>query len=396
MPDFNAIAFSPSHDEVISPIVMSLHEAWTLASGRTQNTLGGNDTISGGLVNRGTCLTGRGNDVISAPGYRGLVNYETGIILTESGNDFIIINRVSDSNNDIKNYGLIDLGVGDDNISISGDSTPGIGPLSGLHNFAGGQFFTGKGMDTITVRGRGTRFRNEGLFDTGEHSDTIICDQFLDNPGQILTGSGHDVISVTSPVSLTSYAIFNEGTINAGIGNDTLTGSNTDVGFFPLLTTGISNSGTILLEKGNDHLNGIGGNVGISNGGLINSGDGNDVITGQGATKAIENWGTILTGSGRDTVNALEGGFGGLGTLNLGIGNDTLLGFGTGTFEGGLGTDVLTFRPGTYTIAATAGGAHQITNAGLQMTVLGFERFGAGANLTLFSQAVLAGQVTFS
>ncbi|MEB3333351.1 MAG: hypothetical protein VKP70_00020 [Cyanobacteriota bacterium] len=396
MADLARAGFTPLHDEIISPIVLSLYEGWSLAAGRILNALTGDDTIGGGLVNNGTILTSYGNDLISAPGYRGVVNYSTGVINTGSGSDSISITRVSDINTDLKNYGLINLQAGNDKILITGSGTPGVGPLSGLENYTTGQIFTGNGSDVITVNGRGSRIRNAGLLDTGRDDDTISSDQFMENPGQILTGLGHDVIRVTTPISVSTYSIFNEGSIQTDSGNDTLTGSNSDIGFFPLFTSGIANAGMIFLGTGNDRIAGVGGNIGIRNFGTIHAGEGHDIITGQGATTGIENWGTILTGLGDDTVNALTGGFAGLGILDLGSGNDVLRGFGTGTFDGGLGIDILDFQPGNYTITASGGGAYRISKGGLQMTVSRFERFAAGADVPLFSQAVLAGQVTFS
>jgi Ca2+-binding RTX toxin-like protein len=107
----------------------------------------------------------------------------------------------------------------------------------------------------------------------------------------------------------------------------------------------------------------------------------------------IYNDGTIDTGSDRDLVDALIGGFAGSGITNLGAGDDTLKGFGRGTFQGGSGQDTLVFNPGTYTITAGVGAGNYIING--IMNVSGFELFGPGADITSFSAAVAAGSVRF-
>jgi len=395
MADLSFVVFTEGNDEIISPERWSLSEGWSLAVGWTKDALSGNDTIAGGLVNNGTILTSNGNDVILAPGYRGITNYGTGTINTGKNNDIITIAR-TDFSQDLINYGTIDLGEGNDSITISGDSSPGLGPLAGIQNFSSGVLLTGSGNDSITVNGRGSNIKNLGRVDTGTGNDTISSNQFLDNQGTIVMGMGDDRIIITSPVSLTQNTILNSGNIDTSSGNDSIIGTNNDIGSFPLFTsTGLANIGTIHTGSGDDRLTGTGGNYGLVNGGTINTADGNDVITGSGGTKGIENNGSILTGDGNDSVNALLGGFSGLGTTNLGFGNDVLRGFGTGTFQGGPGSDTLKFNPGTYTITAAAPGTYQITKLGVQMTISGFERFGAGADVLLFSQAVLAGRVTF-
>jgi hypothetical protein len=389
------VTFTEVNDEIVAPVVGSISEGWFLGEGQRNDSLAGNDTIAGGLLNNGTLLTNTGDDAILAPGYRGVINNQTGTINTGTGSDRIIITRVSDYNQDLKNYGLINLGSGNDTLSISGESTLG-GPRSGFENFVNGRILTGSGNDAITVNVPGTNIRNLGTIDTGTGNDRISCNDFLENAGRIVMGDGADSLRITSPVSRFLVAISNTGSIDTGSGDDSIVGTAADIGFFPMFTTSISNGGTILTGSGNDRLSGVGGNYGLSNRGTINTGDGNDILTGGGATKGIENNGMILTGRGRDTINALQGGFSGTGTTNLGADSDSLRGFGTGIFQGGPGSDSLVFNPGTYTITAAAPGIYHIITPDAQMTVSGFERFGPGANVPLFAQAVLAGQVIFS
>ena len=113
---------------------------------------------------------------------------------------------------------------------------------------------------------------------------------------------------------------------------------------------------------------------------LINTGEGDDTITGISARdEGIDNDVEINTGKGDDLVNALEGGFCGIGNTYHGDNNDTLMGFGTGSFYGSSGSDKLLFGEGAYTIRGLI-----ITSDGVTMSVNEFENIG-GANGGLFA-----------
>ena len=60
-------------------------------------------------------------------------------------------------------------------------------------------------------------------------------------------------------------------------------------------------------------------------------------------------------GRGSDLVNAVFGGFSGDGLTSLGAGDDQLVGFGTGFFNGGAGLDTLILGEGEYVFDAAAG-----------------------------------------
>lgn len=192
----------------------------------------------------------------------------------------------------------------------------------------------------------------------------------INNVGAINTGEGDDTIMGTS---IGDDGIDNEGIINTGKGNDTITGSSYEFG--------LSNEGTINTGKGNDTITGTSiGSHGIDNVGTINTGKGDDTITGTSiGDDGIYNVGTINTGEGNDLVNALKGGFGGNGSTFLGGNNDTLKGFGTGSFYGGTGIDKILFGQGTYTVSGTT-----IVSDGVTMNVNEFETIG-GANEGLFA-----------
>ena len=216
----------------------------------------------------------------------------------------------------------------------------------------------------------------------------------IDNKGTINTGAGNDTIKGTRT------GIDNEGTINTGAGNDTITGS----GYSGISNDGINNSDTIYTGEGNDIITGIGSNTGIENSDMINTGAGDDTITGTGSDSGIYNEYdcTIYTGEGNDIVNALTGGFDGDGKTYLGFGNDTLKGFGAGSFYGGTDTDKILFGEGTYEISTSydritydeisdsyayeIGDSYVVSNGvrGVEMYIFEFEQIG-GANGGLFT-----------
>ena len=87
-----------------------------------------------------------------------------------------------------------------------------------------------------------------------------------------------------------------------------------------------------------------------------------------------------------DTVSAIKGGFSGTGTIELGADNDTLIGFGTGTFRGQLGLgDQILLGEGSYVIAAAGFLSFTISSGGDQMNVDTFEWIGGvnGGNFAL-------------
>ena len=97
----------------------------------------------------------------------------------------------------------------------------------------------------------------------------------------------------------------------------------------------------------NDIIKGVGGAGG-------NGTAGSDGLAGADGQKglAIDNDGKVFTGLGDDTVDTLQGGFGGTGQYFLGLGRDTVKGYGSGTFFGGAGCDglVLQGSSSNYTI----------------------------------------------
>ena len=172
-----------------------------------------------------------------------------------------------------------------------------------------------------------------------------------------------------------------------------LTGKATGVG-----GVGIYNTRKIDLDineyknRSPNHL--ITGNASAAGGtGIYNSNDyfytasGNDIITGIGPAAGgfgIYNSGTITTYQGNDTIDALTGGFGGGGKYKLDEGNDTVKGFGIGTFDGGPGDDSLYLPSGSYKVdrRGIAGEDYFITPSGTDKTMFikDFEHLYIGTN----------------
>jgi hypothetical protein len=91
------------------------------------------------------------------------------------------------------------------------------------------------------------------------------------------------------------------------------------------------------LSRAADGADGVAGGDGDN--GIVGSAGNSGVDGKQGY--AIYNEGKIDTGVGRDTIDAMNGGFGGGGKYFLGLGRDTVKGFGHGTFYGGFSRDTL-------------------------------------------------------
>lgn len=170
---------------------------------------------------------------------------------------------------------------------------------------------------------------------------------------------------------------------------ETLAGKDRVEGVNAARIFGIDISGTLNTGDGKDVVTGTAGSCGIDISGTLDTGDGKDVVTGTGGDAGIFIFGGKLdTGAGNDVVNALNGGFGGNGTVNLGAGNDILKGFqsdnvfGEGRFYGGTGRDQLQLDQGEYTITGNL-----ITNSGgVELNAFEFERIG-GTKGRLFNFA---------
>ncbi len=228
-------------------------------------------------------------------------------------------------------------------------------------------------------------FRNLASFTFNSSSNTAISKGgwYIISNQTVNALAGNDKITGRGGI----VGIQIEGKLDTGSGDDRITGTSADANGNG---NGIYNTGTIDTGSGKDSIVGIGPSIGIYNNGTISTGYGNDVIKGSGRSSGIQNDRIIDTGAGDDSIDALQGGFSGIGQTYLGSGNDTVkgfvvpgsqAGFTLGTFDGGSGTDRILLGQGTYTITASS-----ITSGGLTMTVNAFEKVG-GANGGLFNLA---------
>lgn len=226
-----------------------------------------------------------------------------------------------------------------------------------------------------------------------------------------------DILLRNTNTEGTSIGILNFGKITTGLGNDVVFGAGDDIATLEntaflsaagigSIGSGIINAktGIINLGEGDDLMIGEtwavnppnGGEsprAGIVNYGLINTGNGNDHIRGfsgtiEPANKSIFNDGIIITGFGNDIIDALTGGFSGTGLTDLGPGDDTLMGFGSGRFDGGSGIDKLLLPDGSYTFTGfgqlgnepDADGYFKLTSGSDTMLIKNFELIGFAAD----------------
>ena len=239
------------------------------------------------------------------------------------------------------------LGIGGIGDNSNRDSGSGISIGGNLQGKAG-ILKTEDGNDVLIGTAKNPRravgIRNRGIIDTGKGEDFI---------------SGNATPKGTFGGGI-NYGIRNDslGTVSTGEGNDSIFGKAK-----ARVSRGIENYSNISTGEGDDSIigiaeaksnGGVGGRIGIrqANLGAIDMGDGDDLIRGEGRTLGIENpgsvnigiqnGGVINMGKGNDTVDALTGGFsrsGTVGTVNLGKGEDLILGFGEQIVDGGEGYD---------------------------------------------------------
>ena len=271
-------------------------------------------SIYGGTFNGTTQSTNTGNDSVTGTGtYRGIANQQDAVLSLGDGDDKVTgtagaTNIVGSAA--VYNAGTMDLGVSSGTITDN-DTLTATGSYSGLYNT--GSLGFGNGTDTLTAKA-GTLFEQQtGLYNTGLIS--------FDAGNDTLTSSGYT-------------AVYNDGTIGFGTGSDKLTASGT---YF-----GIVNDVDAVITFGN---NGTTTPVAARS------------ITASGAISGLKNNGMIFfEGIGNDTVTVSKGGITGdidpdtdlpYGRIFLGNGNDKLVGFGTGVFDGGDGTDSFTLPSNT-------------------------------------------------
>jgi hypothetical protein len=296
----------------------------------------------------------------------------------------------------IRNTGVANTLEGDDKITGVGPGMRSSISDSGIYN--SGTILMAQGNDMITGTYDDTEYslHNANYVRLRPNNGRSI---YKDNRGRTLYYPDDSI-----PLPVNNYGIYNSGTINTGLGDDTITGINSSnmykpknyISFYDWDTIaiynpdkiGIANGGTIDTGGGNDSI--------ISQGKFINSGnvfleDGDDTITSYGV---IYNSGRIDTGSGNDFIIA-NGGFASdyisSGTVLLGRGEDYLNGFGNGSFNGGEGEDTLELTFGSYTIGIV-GAVVSFTNGDVIMRTSEFEKLKAGSTTYDFRD-LISGQI---
>lgn len=277
----------------------------------------------------------------------------------------------------IENGATVNMGAGND--QVRADAADGVA----LSVAGGGQLFTGLGNDKLiaTSQGRASIYLENGLIDTGVGNDTVEGNSF-DGGIMLLFGSS----------------------LNLGTGNDNITGKSVSYGIY-LYGDSILDAG-----EGNDEITGVSGYqnyLGITvYDSLLTAGGGNDRITGSNTSGrlygiAVIGSGVISAGDGDDVVDASVGGFGYGGTIDMGSGNDTVLGFGEIFIDGSIGRDEVLLPQGSYMIQAD-GSFVSISNSETTMTTSSVEFVGSvlsGNTLGLIPGTLLVnvdGSLSFS
>jgi hypothetical protein len=239
------------------------------------------------------------------------------------------------------------------------------------------------GNDSIT----GSIYDDVPYYDPKNYSGFI-------NRGVLNTDDGNDILTGTLIYERHSqrpsgYNIINFGTLNTGEGNDMIDGSYQNRGYFPSYS-GIYNSGTLNAGEGDDTITAFGGGLdGFVNSGTLNTEGGNDIITAfseySSYTSGIgflnDEGGTLDMGEGNDTIIGSNTSSSNSGivnwsgsTINTGNGEDSILSQGTFSNAGyvflGQGNDSLTFTNfyertvGNYNFIGTGDGDDIITSNG--------------------------------
>jgi len=288
----------------------------------------------------GVIKTGRGADLIDGEGQAidlafGIVNADFSVIETSTGNDVV-------------------FGVADDFLAFAD-----FGFMAGINNNFGSVIDTGANDDLV----EGVAFAD----DADSFGGTVYGIANLD--AEISTRGGNDRLigeaitfgfqDETSGIANEGYGPDDRSLIDLGSGDDFVLGFAQSWGE-SLFTNGIELKSSDLVSKsGNNLIEGeaLGGIVAsgifLDSDSAIKLGGGNDIVAGFAfngleSNEGITNWGKISTGAGDDVVESLFGDFGGEGATNLGRGDDLIVGFGTGNFNGGAGTDIIKLTTGVY------------------------------------------------
>ena len=257
-----------------------------------------------------TISTGVGDDIV-----RGRADDLTGLTATAAGQAGIL----NDSGSLIKTGGGNDLVEGYASVDDSGDTTSG--QIAGIANFS----------STISLGGGADDLIGEAFSVGGQETTAgIISFGNGDSQGVLDLGKGDDLVlgfAETSGTGFTNGIVLVDSSLVSRSGNNFIQGE--AVGGFVNSGLFISSSSSIKLGGGNDVVVGF-------------------AFEGFESNEGITNRGKISLGAGDDIIESLFGDFGGEGTTSLGRGNDVIVGFGTGNFNGGAGQDIIKLTTGIY------------------------------------------------
>ena len=315
----------------------------TLTTGEKGDTLVGVGTQYGFFVENSMVFTGGGSDTINAEGVWGGISLSGSELHAEGGN--VVINGLAE---------VIDR------------LDPNYRATYGVSALFGSKVITGTGNDSINGEGgtAGISVASNSSIDTGSGNDSI---NGIAGETNIGTGVGVNIGSE----------------INTGSGNDSIYGEGALSGIlvgFNSFFGAIDATSSIDTGTGDDLIVGKSEVFGIN----VQSGE----IDGQ------KFFSEINTGAGDDTVDAIIGGFAGGGKINLGAGNDTLIGDGFDSgiafnADGGLeigqleGTeDKIVLDDGTYTYSEDGSNSSLTNGSGGKMNIINFELI-SGINGTI-------------
>jgi len=313
------------------------------------------------------------------------------------------------SNGAINSSWLSGLGMGTSaaiSYNLSGTTSAGftnqsvlLGSGSNSVNFSGNLAYTSTaitsagGNDTVTLTNWNNSQGASLTVDTGGGNDTVTVSAALTNNAtysnaipNIILGDGDDIIqpNASSSIAINLY-------INAGAGNDTITGSINDD-----IIDGGSGNNTIDALDGNDTIRaGDGDNLvtlGLGNKG-VSLGNGNNNVRNSTTTSTSQTFiQTVNTGWGDDIVDLSASAV--TSTISVGAGtnyakvsnqnnNAIISSLGSTYAQGGSGSDTYALGPGDVTLI-TSGGQDQITtSAGTQRIDLNSSPITGNINLQL-------------
>jgi hypothetical protein len=393
---------------------IGLSNSGTIIAGRENDTITGTANYGRpgiGISNSGTIIAGTGNDTITGTGtgtpvYRGqlpgLGILNSGTIIAGTGNDTITGIGTGGGARGISNSGWISGEADNDTIAGIAKGGGAGGEATGISNSWRYRWRDRNRLDQLALAlansqsmaevADGTWHLQHGL-DGWEEGNDLIIGTGTGNRGGVYIGPG-------TAKGGNGIGISNSSTINAGTGDDLLTGIGKG-GLGSLSeggnAVGISNSSYMSGDSGNDTITGIGlggrgdsapdgRGVGIFNTGRLDAGNDKDQILGYGTTVGIEGNGVQSIGidggndndyfkarkvNGFDPQNNLiesanqDGAIANI-FISAGNGNDIFdVGFGSAKLDGGEGYDTLilpTLGSGTYTIGSQNAGLFEITN----------------------------------